>query len=85
MAKPVRVEVVSRDGFWRKAVMIEWQYQFPERTLVAEPDDTYLVPEDWLDDFARVAGECFSKVVRAPVDPSRRFLFRRLFAPGDRR
>ena len=85
MVNRIRVEVVSRDGFWRKAVMVEWEYQFPERALAAEPDGTYLVPEGWLDDFERVAGQCFSKVVRAPEDPSRRLWFRRLLAPGERR
>jgi hypothetical protein len=85
VAKQVRVEVVSRDGFWRKAVMVEWDHQFPGRTLAEEPDGTYLVDEEWLEDFARVAGQCFSKVVHAPADPGRRQLFRRLFGPGGER
>lgn len=82
-AKQVRVELVSRDAFWRRAVMVEWAHQFPGRALVPEEGGLYVVEEAWLDDFARVAGRCFSEVVPAPEDPSRRRLFRRLLAPGD--
>ena len=85
MANRIRVEVISRDAFWRNAVMVEWEYQFPERAIVVEPSGIYLIEEDWFDDFSRVAGQCFSKVVHAPADPSRRLWFRRLLAPGEQR
>ena len=80
--KPIRVELVSRDAFWRKAVTVEWEHQFPERALVAEEGNVFVIEEHWFDDFARVAGQCFSTIHRAPAVPSRRQLFRRLFAPG---
>jgi hypothetical protein len=80
MARPLRVELSSRDAFWRRAVMVEWEYQFPGRPVVAEGGDFYVIEEDWLGDFERVAGRCFSRVVCAPADPSRRRLFRRLLA-----
>ena len=85
MRKAIKVELVSRDAFWRKAVMIEWEHQFPERAIVVEREGTYVVEEEWLEDFARVASQCFSRVIPAPADPSRRQLFRRLFTPGARR
>ncbi len=81
----MRVELISRDRFWQRATMVEWQHQFPERVLAAEHENFYLIEEDWLGDFQRVAEKCFSKVVHAPADPGRRQLFRRLFAPGARR
>jgi hypothetical protein len=84
MARPIRVELVSRDGFWRKAVMVEWEHQFPARAVADDEGGTYVIEEDWLDDFARVAGQCFSTVHLAPADPGRRRLFRLLFAPGAR-
>jgi hypothetical protein len=79
---PVRVELVSRDSFWRNAVMVEWRHQYPERELVDAGSDVCVVDESWLADFARVAGMCFSTVTVAPADPSRRRLFRTLFVPG---
>ena len=82
MAKPIRVELVSRDAYWRKAVMVEWEYQFPGRAVAAEDGGEYVIEEAWLDDFTRVAGQCFSRVVRPPADPSRRRLFGRLFGPS---
>jgi hypothetical protein len=85
MNKRIRVELVSRDAFWRDAVMVEWKHQFPGRAVVAEPDRVYVIDEEWLDDFSRVAGACFSSVHPAPADPGRRKLFRRLFAPGANR
>ncbi len=75
--KPIRVELESRDAFWRNAVMIEWTHQFPDRGVVAETTGTYVIEEGWYDDFVRVAGQCFSTVNRAPADPGRRMLFRR--------
>lgn len=78
MSRQLRVEITGRDEFWRNAVFVEWNAQFPERNLVAESNGSYLIPADWLNDLARIAGECFSKVVIAPANPSRRLLFRQL-------
>lgn len=80
MASRIRVEIKSRNNFWRNAVMVEWDYQFPQRALKPEADGFYLIEESWLEDLQRVAGQCFSEVLLAPRDPGRRQLFRRLLA-----
>ena len=80
MANRIRVEIKSRNEFWRNAVMVEWDYQFPQRTLEAEADNFYLIEEHWLEDLQRVAEQCFSKALLAPRNPGRRQLFRRLLA-----
>jgi hypothetical protein len=83
--RSIRVELASRDAFWRNAVLVEWEHQFPGRAIRAEGGNVYVIEEDWFDDFERVATKCFSQVVYAPADPSRRQLFRRLFALDARR
>ena len=80
MASRIRVEIKSRNDFWRNAAMVEWDYQFPQRALAAEADGFYLIEEHWLEDLQRVAAQCFSQVLLAPSDPGRRQLFRRLLA-----
>lgn len=80
MASRIRVEIKSRNEFWRNAVMVEWEYQFPQRALKVEADGVYLIETDWLEDLQRVASQCFSEALLAPSDPGRRQLFRRLFA-----
>lgn len=80
MANRIRVEIKSRNEFWRNAVVVEWDYQFPQRTLEAEADNFYLIEEHWLEDLQRVAEQCFSKALLAPHNPGRRQLFRRLLA-----
>lgn len=80
MANRIRVELKSRNEFWRNAVMVEWDYQFPQRKLEADAQNFYLIEESWLEDFQRVAGQCFSQALLAPRDPGRRQLFRRLLA-----
>ena len=81
MVKPIRVEITGRNGFWRQAVMVEWEHQFPDRPLMADKGSGYYVIEaDWLEDLQRVAAQCFSTALPAPDDPGRRQLFRRLFA-----
>ncbi|MGE0103649.1 MAG: hypothetical protein AB7H86_15015 [Blastocatellales bacterium] len=81
MQRLIRVEIVGRNEFWRNAVFVEWDYQFPERKLIEEENGFHLIEEDWLDDLQRVAGQCFSKALLAPSDPGRRNLFRKIF-PG---
>jgi hypothetical protein len=83
MEHPIRVEIRGRNEFWRKAVFVEWEYQFPDRKLIAEAGGSYLVEAEWLEDLKRVAGQCFSTVLVAPENPSRRRLFRRLIARDD--
>lgn len=85
MERRIRVEIVGRDEFWRKAVLVEWEYQFPDRKMVAEPNGYYLIAAEWRKDLERVAEQCFSKVLIAPDDPSRRLWFRRLISRDERR
>ena len=85
MKNAIRVEIIGRDKFWQKAVFVEWQHQFPERALAPERHGFYLIEAEWLADLERVAGQCFSRVVRAPEDPGRRMWFRRLLPDGGRR
>jgi hypothetical protein len=80
MQRRTRVEIIGRNEFWRDAVFVEWDYQFPERKLEPEEGNFYLIEEDWLDDLRRVAAQCFSRVLLAPQDPGRRKLFRKLLA-----
>ena len=68
----IRIEIIGRDAFWRKAVLVEWNHQYPERGLVAQSSVCYLIETEWLVDLKRVADGCFSKLVVAPVDPTRR-------------
>jgi hypothetical protein len=83
MSRRIRVEIVGRNEFWRNAVFVEWDYQFPDRQLEPEAEGFYLAEEDWLEDLQRVAAQCFSRVLAAPQDPGRRQLFRRIFARAD--
>lgn len=53
-------------------MVVEWEHQYPDRKLVAEGSACYLIEPDWLDELELVAQECFSKIVVAPADPSRR-------------
>ena len=79
----IRIEIIGRDHFWRNAVLVEWDHQFPNRALVAQTSACFLIESEWLNDLERVAGECFSKIVVAPKDPDRR-LWLRQFIPSDR-
>ena len=83
MTNRMRVEIIGRDAFWRKAVLVEWEHQFPNRELLTETDNSYLIEPEWLEDLQRVAGQCFSKVIVAPKDPSRRLWFRRFLPRSD--
>ena len=83
MKSQVRVEIVGRNQFWRQAVLVEWEYQFPARKLVAEAGGFYRIESAWLEDLRRVASQCFSQVLLPPEDPARRQLFRRLVPRGD--
>lgn len=75
----IRVEITGRNQYWFNAIFVEWDYQYPERKLVRQTDQYYLLEEAWLPDLQRVAQQCFGKAVLAPNDPGRRQLFRRLF------
>lgn len=94
MGRRIIIELSSRNDFWRNAFFVEWNHQFPGRSI--EPPDekgtglaahllvNLLVNEEWLDDLERVASQCFSEVRQAPADPGRRQIFRRIFTSGRR-
>ncbi len=84
MVSRIRIEIESRNEYWHKAVLVEWEHQFPERGLEKVGDRTYLIAESWLADLQQVAGQVFSKVLLAPDDPGRRRWFRH-FMPGGNR
>ena len=77
MNRQIRIRIVGRDTFWCNAVVVEWEHQYPERKLVAEASACYLIEPDWLDDLNLIAQECFSRIVVAPTDASRRSWLRR--------
>lgn len=76
MNDQIRIEIIGRDAFWRNAVLVEWDHQYPQRPLVAESSDCYLIESEWLVDLKRVADGCFSRIVEAPEDLSRRVWLR---------
>jgi hypothetical protein len=71
------IEIVGRDAFWRDAVLVEWEHQYPERPLVAQSSACYLIEREWLSDLKNLADGCFAKIVVGPPDPSRRLWLRR--------
>ena len=73
----MRIEIKGRDEFWRDAVITEWEHQYPQRRLIKEADDSFSIETAWLDDLKRIAGDCFSKIMVAPLDRSRRSWLRR--------
>lgn len=79
-ARPIKVEIKSRNQFWRNAVQVEWDYQFPDRRLAQDEQGYYLIPAAWLADLQRVAAQCLSQALVAPADTGRRQLFRKLLA-----
>ena len=79
----IKVEIKSRNEFWRNAVQVEWDYQFPDRRLAPDGQGCYLIPAEWLADLQRVAAQCLSQALVAPADTGRRQLFRKLFARDD--
>ena len=80
MERRIRVEIVGRNEFWRNAVFVEWNYQYPQRELEPRTTGYYLIPAEWFPDLQRVAAKCFSEARVAPADPGRRRLFRKIFA-----
>jgi hypothetical protein len=78
MNRRIRIGIIGRDAFWCNAVVVEWEHQYPERKLVTETNSCYLIEPDWLEDLEVVAQECFSTILVAPADPSRRSWLRRL-------
>lgn len=79
----IKVEIKGRNEFWRNAVQVEWDYQFPDRRLEPAGPGCYLIPTEWLADLERVAAQCLSQALVAPADQGRRQLFRKLFTGND--
>ncbi|MBI1761554.1 MAG: hypothetical protein HYR56_08985 [Acidobacteria bacterium] len=75
----IKVEIIGRNAYWSNAIFVEWEYQFPERKLVRQTERYYWIEAEWLNDLQRVAQQCFGRALRAPDDPGRRQLFRRIF------
>lgn len=76
----MRIELVSRDDFWRHAFTVEWEFQYPQRKLGTEVAGYFQVSADWVPDLERVAEQCFSSILLAPSDPGRRNMLR-VFLP----
>ena len=82
MKRQIRIEIIGRDAFWRNAVVVEWEHQYPERKLALEASAFYIIEFEWLDDLKRIAQECFSEIVVGPADSSRRSWLRRFMPSG---
>ena len=78
MNQEMRIEIKGKDEFWGRAFHVEWASQFPERTLVSDGVDRYIVDLVWLPDLERVGRETFCLVTRAPDNPKRRQWFNSL-------
>ena len=74
MSQRVRVEIKARDEFWRKAVLIEWEYRHPDWNLTYDAGGLYLIDREWLESLKAVATDCNSTIVIGPRDPGRRSL-----------
>ena len=75
MSKQLKIEIASKDDFWRNAVSLEWSSRYPQRQLATIGAGIYSIDMRWLNDLQDIALECNSTIVVAPSDPSRRFLF----------
>ena len=84
MSQRLRVEIKARDEFWRKAILVEWEYRHPDWKLSSDAGGLYLIDCEWLEYLKAVATDCNSTVVIGPRDPGRRSLFRKLIPSSDR-
>lgn len=71
----IRVEITSKHGFWERAFHVEWEHQFPDRTLNPDGLGRFFAQSEWLDDLERVGGKTFCTVRQAPENPTRREWF----------
>jgi len=84
MSQRVRVEIKARDEFWRKAVLIEWEYRHPDWKLTYDAAGFYLIDCEWLEYLKAVATDCNSTIVIGPRDPGKRSMFQKLIPSFDR-
>ena len=83
MSQRVRVEIKALDEFWRKAVLIEWEYRYPDWKLTSDAGGWYLIDSEWFEALKDVATDCNSTIVTGPKDPGRRSLFQKLIPTSD--
>ena len=81
MTQRLRVEINAPDEFWRKAVLIEWEYRHPDWKLTGDAAGLYLINGEWLESLKAVATDCNSTIVIGPKSPGRRSLFQK-FMPA---
>jgi len=81
MKQQLRVEIIGRDEFWSKAVLVEWDHCHPTKKLRNVDATSFMIESDWLDSLRTIAAECNCEVMVGPDDPSRRLLFRQ-FLPS---
>jgi len=84
MSQRLRVEIKARDEFWRKAILVEWEYRHPDWKLSSDAGGLYLIDCEWLEYLKAVATDCNSTVVIGPRNPGRRSMFRKLIPSSDR-
>ena len=72
MEQQIKIEIIGKDDFWGRAFHVEWEHQFPDRKLASDGAGRFLAKNEWLDDLARVGGQTFCAIVRAPQNPRRR-------------
>jgi hypothetical protein len=72
VARQLKVEIKGKDEFWGRAFHVEWESQFPGRTLASDGTGRFLAQAGWLDDLERVGEQTFCTILRAPENPRRR-------------
>jgi hypothetical protein len=70
--RQIRIEIKGKDEFWERAFHVEWEHQFPGRTLKPGDAGQFLANCEWFADMERVAAQTFCRVLRAPENPQRR-------------
>jgi hypothetical protein len=81
--KTIRVKIKGKDEYWSRAFHVEWEDQFPDRSIIDEGYSFYMIDPSWLEDVKRVAAQCFCEVMRAPDNPQRRRLISWLVGRDD--
>jgi hypothetical protein len=71
-AMQIRIEIKGKDEFWERAFHVEWEDQFPDRTLKRKDAGQFIAQSEWLDDLERVGAQTLCRIVRAPENPQRR-------------
>jgi hypothetical protein len=72
VGQQIRIQINGKDAFWARAFHVEWEYQYPDRTLVPVDSDCFIARAEWLADLERVGAETLCRIVQAPENPRRR-------------